>query len=73
MNMFSKLFLFTTSVCSILCENPLVELPIGKISGSTQKTIDGRQFYAFEGIPYAKPPIGDLRFEVIKKRIHSNR
>ncbi|CAB3376450.1 Hypothetical predicted protein [Cloeon dipterum] len=34
----------------------------GKISGTTMKSLDGREFYAFRGIPYAKPPVGDLRF-----------
>lgn len=43
---------------------PLVNTPLGDIAGSWRKSFDGRRFAAFEGIPYAKPPIGELRFEV---------
>lgn len=27
--------------------------------------IAGKQYLAFQGVPYAKPPIGDLRFRVL--------
>ena len=42
----------------------IVSTPIGQIEGSSMKSSTGREFLAFRGIPYAKPPIGDLRFQV---------
>lgn len=33
-----------------------------------QKTSEGLstiKYYAFQGIPFAKPPVGDLRFKVL--------
>ncbi|GAB6029210.1 hypothetical protein CHUAL_004980 [Chamberlinius hualienensis] len=35
----------------------------GEIEGATMSSIKGRSFYAFRGIPYAQPPVGDLRFQ----------
>ena len=44
---------------------PVVELPnLGKIKGDFGKSLNGRSFYSFEGVPYARPPIGEHRFEV---------
>lgn len=42
-----------------------VKLAKGKIRGQILKSRDGRPYYSYTGIPYAKPPIGDLRFKVI--------
>lgn len=37
----------------------------GKIRGIKNKSpIFDAEFYSFYGIPYAEPPIGDLRFKV---------
>ncbi|GFQ96626.1 esterase FE4 [Trichonephila clavata] len=36
----------------------------GLVIGRILKTYNGRDFYAFRGIPYATPPIGLLRFKV---------
>ncbi|ERL86602.1 hypothetical protein D910_04009 [Dendroctonus ponderosae] len=41
-----------------------IALPDGEILGATYTTPNGIEYYGFRGIPYAKPPVGDLRFEV---------
>ena len=43
----------------------IVEVSQGKLQGKESKSIlNGNTYYSFLGIPYAKPPIGDLRFKV---------
>lgn len=41
----------------------IVKIDQGLLRGSTLKARNGRDFKAFQGIPYAKPPINELRFE----------
>lgn len=41
----------------------ILQLSQGKIRGSILNSRNGREFTAFQGIPYAKPPVRDLRFE----------
>lgn len=36
----------------------------GRIMGIVKEVIPGKSIEMFLGVPYAKPPIGDLRFEV---------
>ncbi|KAG8035023.1 hypothetical protein G9C98_005445 [Cotesia typhae] len=43
--------------------SPIVKVKNGTLEGSLMKTRRGREFLSFRGIPYALPPIGDLRFE----------
>ena len=43
-------------------EEIIIETRNGSIRGSEMKSIQGKKIYAFRGIPYAKPPIGDRRF-----------
>ncbi len=44
---------------------PVATIPtLGQVRGSQMTSQVGRSFYAFRGIPYAKPPVGDLRFSV---------
>ncbi|XP_065214514.1 esterase FE4-like [Planococcus citri] len=42
----------------------IVEVQQGKLQGIENESIlNGQKYYSFLGIPYAKPPIGDLRFQ----------
>lgn len=43
---------------------PVLEISNGWLQGTLQKSYNGRVYSSFQGIPYARPPIGDLRFEV---------
>ncbi|XP_026282212.1 para-nitrobenzyl esterase-like isoform X2 [Frankliniella occidentalis] len=42
---------------------PALTISQGQITGVYQRTADGNNFMAFYGIPYAKPPVGELRFK----------
>lgn len=43
---------------------PIVETGLGRIKGTIEQTLlNNREYYAFRGIPYGKPPIGALRFK----------
>lgn len=50
----------------------LIELSDGKILGRTLVSNSGRTIRAFTGIPYAAPPIGELRFKPAQKAIPWN-
>ncbi|KAL3282162.1 hypothetical protein HHI36_005357 [Cryptolaemus montrouzieri] len=43
-------------------QNPRVTISDGIVEGKILKTKEGREFQAFQGIPFAEPPVGDLRF-----------
>ena len=45
---------------------PVVQTEQGAVRGIKGVSIRGQDFYAFLGVPYAKPPLGYLRFKVIK-------
>lgn len=45
----------------------IVSISEGKLQGSVIENIRGDQIYSFQGIPYAKPPVGNLRFKVCIK------
>ncbi|KAJ1525010.1 hypothetical protein ONE63_009859 [Megalurothrips usitatus] len=42
---------------------PVVETQAGRISGKVLTSAGGRQYFAYLGVPYAQPPVGDLRFK----------
>ncbi|RZB39122.1 COesterase domain containing protein [Asbolus verrucosus] len=46
--------------------DPLIKLPNGLIQGRQGITFHNTTFYAFEKIPYAAPPVGELRFQAPK-------
>ena len=50
------------SIC--LCDEVKVSLENGSVLGITEQSHDGRNYFAFKGVPFAKPPVGDLRLEV---------
>lgn len=43
---------------------PRVETSLGGIRGNYKISRHGRKYEAYEGIPYAQPPVGKLRFKV---------
>nr|WCC58199.1 carboxylesterase [Pharsalia antennata] len=43
--------------------DPIVTVREGKVKGKISTDFDGNNFYSFQGIPYAKPPLGNLRFK----------
>jgi hypothetical protein len=45
----------------------IVTLEQGDLKGLRIESIRDRELLAFLGIPYAKPPVGDLRFKVRQK------
>lgn len=63
------IFVFTLTFgivfrCTGADDGDVVQLNHGRVMGTTLKSRNGRGFKAFFGIPYAKPPVGDLRFKV---------
>ena len=44
--------------------NLQVNITEGTLEGDELKTRLGKSYIAFKGIPYAQPPVGDLRFKV---------
>ncbi|KAG6454576.1 esterase E4 isoform X1 [Manduca sexta] len=46
-----------------MTEAPVVNVEQGRLQGRVVNSPSGRAFYSFQGIPYAKPPLGSLRFK----------
>lgn len=42
---------------------PTVILSDGEVAGHVCYSRKGVRFYSFQGIPYAEPPVGKLRFK----------
>ncbi|XP_017494548.1 PREDICTED: esterase B1-like [Rhagoletis zephyria] len=42
---------------------PIISTTHGKVKGQLREGIYGDTYYCFDGIPYAKPPLGELRFK----------
>ncbi|RZC35598.1 COesterase and/or Abhydrolase 3 domain containing protein [Asbolus verrucosus] len=56
-------FFVAIQICTSVAQDPLVQLPNGLIRGRQGVTIRNKSYYAFEKIPYATPPVGELRFK----------
>ena len=62
MNILFNLSVFL--ICSYNVHCVILETNQGILKGETLSSRDGRPYYAFYSIPYAEPPVGDLRFQV---------
>lgn len=47
-----------------MAETVSVQVSQGGLRGRKVATETGKTYYSFQGIPYAKPPVGALRFKV---------
>lgn len=70
----AKLIIFIIAINSSICTpdkeflsetttSPVVQTNSGSVRGSVLESRLGKLFFAFRGIRYARPPIGDLRFK----------
>ncbi|XP_042892945.1 acetylcholinesterase-1-like [Penaeus japonicus] len=44
---------------------PIVGTAGGEVSGLQEQSTKGKTFYSYYAIPFAQPPVGDLRFKVL--------
>lgn len=42
----------------------VVNTALGPIKGNRRTSYLGDEFFSFRGVPFAKPPVGELRFKV---------
>ncbi|KAJ8919908.1 hypothetical protein NQ315_006437 [Exocentrus adspersus] len=66
--MFSKFILLVSNWIILqhsvtVAEDILVTIPNGQVQGRKEVSARNATFYAFQQIPYAKPPVGKLRFQ----------
>ena len=47
--------------------NPVVDTKYGPVEGISVPIHTGQIIDSFMGVPYARPPVGDLRFMVCRK------
>jgi len=55
--------IFLTFCGVTLAECPAVTVEQGTLQGVKLSTVWGKEYLAFRGIRYAKPPVGKLRFQ----------
>lgn len=51
------------TLASLAMSEPVVTVKQGKLRGVVVKSVLGNSYIAFRGIPFAAPPVGDLRFK----------
>ncbi|XP_072949547.1 carboxylic ester hydrolase-like [Epargyreus clarus] len=59
-----KLFFFLASIALVSCQgpSPIVRVAQGILQGTWKQSTNGRQYASFQGVPYARPPVGKYRF-----------
>ena len=66
---FVQLVIFSSFLSNSLSENEADGRPVvnvqdqGDVRGEIWTSYGGRSFYTFKTIPYAKPPVGNLRLK----------
>ncbi|KAK3923920.1 Pyrethroid hydrolase Ces2e [Frankliniella fusca] len=50
-------------LCVAECTGPVVATRQGQLCGRLATTATGVTYHSFQGIPFAKPPVGELRFQ----------
>ena len=67
--MHSKLILLVFTVIQLqnvtLQPAPRIKIEQGTLEGTYLTSTNGRKFMAFQGIPYASPPVNKMRFKVL--------
>jgi acetylcholinesterase len=56
------ILLFTFAAVTLA--DDIIVLKQGSVKGHRLTSRKGREIFAFQGIPYAEPPVGELRFQV---------
>ncbi|XP_011495181.1 PREDICTED: esterase FE4-like [Ceratosolen solmsi marchali] len=46
-----------------MMDGPIVQVKQGKLRGVIENNIEGGKYFSFRGIPFAEPPVGNLRFK----------
>lgn len=64
MNLFAVVLIVSLKYVCPLTKAPIRETEYGEVQGMVTTPILGRSVANYLGIPYAKPPINNLRFEV---------
>ncbi|XP_072399751.1 juvenile hormone esterase-like isoform X2 [Diabrotica undecimpunctata] len=66
-NMWSTVFMFILVLTpSFGSDDLIVNLTAGNIRGHVLQSYEGNNYYAFQEIPYAAPPVGENRFQLPK-------
>ncbi|KAL0274002.1 UNVERIFIED_CONTAM: hypothetical protein PYX00_006546 [Menopon gallinae] len=60
---YRRVLIYLGNVFSIGVETVTVRVEQGELVGRKVTSVQGKTYYSFQGIPYAKPPIGPLRFK----------
>lgn len=57
------ILLFWLYKVTVSIPSPVITTLSGKVQGGTAYSREGRAYWQFVGIPYAKPPVGHLKFQ----------
>ena len=44
-------------------KSPIVTTSLGKVEGMLMTSKEGKRIFSYRGIPYGRPPLGNLRFK----------